>query len=458
MSTAAPGAEQAKPRAKRSTVSAVFGNYIEYVDFGSYGFLAAIIGANFFPAGDATVQLLAALAVFGVAFFFRPVGGVLWGWVGDRYGRKVSLVWAVVVMSLSTALIGLLPGYAAIGILAPILLVTLRAIQGISVGGEFAGAGTFITETAPTNRRGLWSSFVSVSAALGTLTASTLVLILTVTLTPEAMAAWGWRVPFLLGLPLGLVAVFMRLRAVETEVFVKMREKEKAPINPFKGFGREEFRNVLIVAVFASAAGLGIYYFFTYFNTYLSATVGLDRLTAIGLTAIGLVLYSIMCPFAGLLTDVVGRKKPFVIALLGMAVIAVPVFILLGNGIAAAICGFILFGLAQSVVNVDTSVVLAEVFRARSRMSAGAIGHNIGLALIGGTGPLVAAALVAATGNPLAPGWYLAAIALIAGVITWIFLPETGKRSMFSDKSATLADRADADAPAGELQGSPAAG
>jgi MHS family proline/betaine transporter-like MFS transporter len=441
MATAVPASTTAgnevRPGAKRSTVSAVFGNYIEYVDFGSYGFMAAIIGANFFP-GDASAQLLSSLAVFGVTFFFRPFGGFLWGYIGDRHGRKNALVWAIALMSLSTALIGVLPNYAAIGIAAPVLLVVLRSIQGISIGGEFAGAGTFIAETAPSNRRGVWSSYISVSAALGTLTASTLVLTLTLTLTSEQMSSWGWRIPFLLALPIGVVALIMRAKAEETEVFVKMREKEKAPNNPFKGFGKEEVKNIFIVAVFASAAGLGIYYFFTYFNIYLSTTVGLSSSTAIGLTAVGLILYSVMCPFAGLIGDLWGRKRPFVISLIGLGLVAVPVFMLLGTGIAAAIVGLIIFGLAQSVVNVSTSVVLAEMFRARSRMSGGAIGHNIGLALVGGTGPLVAAALVSLTGNPLAPGFYLGAVALLAGVITWVVLPETGKRSMFADESASV--------------------
>ncbi|MFC7647546.1 MFS transporter [Streptosporangium lutulentum] len=330
MATATPANTTAKtrPGAKRSTVAAVFGNYIEYVDFGSYGFMAAIIGANFFP-GDASAQLLSSLAVFGVTFFFRPVGGVLWGYVGDRYGRKNALVWAIVLMSLSTALIGVLPNYTAIGIAAPILLVLLRSLQGISIGGEFAGAGTFITETAPPNRRGVWSSYISVSAALGTLTASTLVLALTVTLTSAQMSSWGWRIPFLLALPIGVVALVMRAKAVETEVFVKLREKEKAPVNPFKGFGKEEVKSILIVAVFASAASLGIYYFFTYFNVFLSTTVGLGSSTAIGLTAIGLILYSLMCPFAGLIGDLWGRKRPFVISLIVLGLVAVPVFMLL---------------------------------------------------------------------------------------------------------------------------------
>lgn len=253
---------------RRSLVSAVFGNFMEYIDFGSYGFLAAILGAEFFSGSSAATQLLSSLAVFGVSFLFRPLGGALFGYIGDRYGRKASLSWSVILMAVSTGAIGFIPPSASIGLAAPLLLVACRAVQGLSIGGEYSGASAYVIESAPQNRRGIWGSTMSWTAAGGTVVGSALVLALTTTLSAEAMSTWGWRVPFLIALPLGVVGLYMRLKLADTPVFEALRAQTNGPGNPYRSFGLPGVKTILLCIAFGGGTGLGYYYFATYFNTY----------------------------------------------------------------------------------------------------------------------------------------------------------------------------------------------
>ncbi|GAA2849332.1 MFS transporter [Pseudonocardia halophobica] len=447
MSTGNPDAaapEVDRRSRRRSVVAALIGNVMEFFDFAVYGFLAVVIGQVFFPGGSATAQLLSALAVFGVAFLFRPLGGAVFGYISDRFGRRVSLSGAIVLMSLSTAAIGILPGYATAGIFAPILLVAMRCLQGISVGGEFSGGSTFIAEYAPPNRRGLWVSMMSSSAALGTLLGSGSVLLLGSLISPEAMNSWGWRIPFLVAIPMGALGVYMRLRLDDTPVFEEMKKEEPAERrSPLKTLTRRDVGMIALTFVFAGATGLGFYYYTTYFNSYFTTTLGFERSTAITLNLVGLVFYAALCPLAGLLSDRIGRRRTYLTGFFAMAVIAVPAFLLMGLGPVGALLGLLLFSLPQALNNVMVSIVPVELFTTQNRVTAGAIGYNLGVGIISGTGPLVAAALVAGTGSALAPGFYLAAIVLVAGIVIAAALPETFRRSLYH-------------APVGESPESPA--
>jgi MHS family proline/betaine transporter-like MFS transporter len=427
-----PAAIVVEPRARRRVIGAtLIGNFMEWFDFAVYGFVATIIGATFFPAGDATSQLLASLAVFGVAFFFRPLGGAVFGYIGDKVGRRSSLALAIIIMSVATALIGVLPGYTSIGIAAPILLATIRCIQGLSVGGEWTGASTFLVEYAPDRSRGLWASLIAATAALGIIGGSAVVFLLSTALSQEEMTSFGWRIPFLLALPIGLVGLFMRLKLEDTPVFQQI-EKKVGRVNPFKHIRRGDLRNIFIAFAFSSATGTGFYYFATYFVSYLSVTLDFPRPTAILLSMLGLALYAVLCPFAGAFSDRFGRRISYILGCIGLAVVVVPVVLLMASGeFVLALLGLGLYAVFQSTLTVMSSVTIVEFFPPTIRLTAGAIGYNLGVGPVAGMGPLVAAALVAATGNSLAPAYYLAGLLTVVAIVLLKFLPETYKRSLY---------------------------
>jgi MHS family proline/betaine transporter-like MFS transporter len=428
----------------------VFGNFMEYIDFGSYGFMAAIIGKVFFSGSSTGTQLLASLAVFGVSFLFRPFGGAIFGYVGDRFGRKTALVWTVIMMAFSTGVVGLLPSSARAGLLAPVLLVICRAVQGLSIGGEYSGGSSFVVESAPLNKRGVWASTMSWTAAAGTIVGSALVLILTASTSTAAMDSWGWRIPFLIAFPLGLVGLYMQLKLQETQVFkdLQNRSGEQVKNNPYRRLGLSGVKKLGLCVAFGGGTGLGYYFFATYFNTYLSSTIGMARTPALIISLVSLAIYGGCTPLVGMLSDRFGRKKMFVIGFFAFVIYGIPAFLLVGTGFAGAFVGIVIFGMIESILNVLTVVVMPEIFPADTRVTGGAIGYNIGIALISGTGPFVAAALVSATGYKLVPGFYLVALMLVIGIIVLLWLPETAGRNLYlSTKQANDADVAIASAP-----------
>ncbi len=448
-----------KARRRRPPLSPVFGNFMEYIDFGSYGFMAAIIGKVFFNGSSATTQLLSSLAVFGVSFLFRPFGGAIFGYVGDRFGRKTALVWTVIMMAVSTGVVGLLPSSAKAGALAPLLLVICRALQGLSIGGEYSGGSSFVVESAPLNKRGVWASTMSWTAAAGTIIGSALVLILTASTSSASMDSWGWRIPFLVAFPLGLVGLYMQLKLQETQVFkdLKAGEGGKVKANPYSRFGLSGLKIIGICVAFGGGTGLGYYFFATYFNTYLSSTIGMARTPALVISLVSLAIYGACTPIVGMLSDRFGRKKMFVIGFFAFVIYGIPAFLLMGSGFAGAFIGIIFFGMIESILNVLTVVVMPEIFAADIRVTGGSIGYNIGIALVSGTGPFVAAALVSATGYKLMPGFYLVALMLIIGIIVLLWLPETAGRNLYlstqqakdGSVAATSAAEALQEAPAG---------
>jgi MHS family proline/betaine transporter-like MFS transporter len=431
---------------RRLVAATSFGNFMEYVDFATYGFLASIIGATFFPQSSPTAQLLSSLAVFGVSFLFRPLGGLVFGYLGDKIGRKRSLVSSIIIMSVATAAIGCLPSFAVIGVAAPILLVVLRIVQGISVGGEFSVASTFIVEHAPNNRRGFFASSILVTSGIGTVAGNLLVLLLTSTLSTDQMSSFGWRIPFWIALPLGAIGLYMRLRVEESPIFEKIATSLEPATNPWKAFKKKDFSMMLLVAAFCGANGLSFFYYATYFNNYLSTTRGFSRQDALLLSVISLTIYSALCPLAGMLIDRIGRRKIFIAGFFALAILVTPIFYLLGTGFWGALVGMIIFGIPLSITNTTVSVLIVELFGARMRTTAGAIGHEVGVGMLSGSGPLVAAALVAGTGNPIIPAYYLGGILAVAGVLLVLFLPESGKRSLLVDGVTVEDEKAMSDA------------
>lgn len=436
----------AGPDRRRRLAAAGIGNFMEWFDFAIYGFFATAIGSNFFPSSSPTASLLSTLAVYGVAFLMRPVGGFVIGAIGDRRGRRFALMLSVVLMGLATALIALLPSYAAIGVTAPALLVLLRCVQGFSAGGEWTGSAAFLVESAPSNRRGVTAAVIPMTAALAVTVGACSALLIQSTVAPEDIVVWGWRIPFLAAFPLTLVGLYLRVRLEDTEVFQELKARGDISDAPIRAVGRSGGRNVAISFALSAITVLGFYYIATYVTTFLTVTVTMDRSTALVVVAVGALSYAALCPVMGALSDRVGRRPLSLLGGAGLAVSAVPAFLLMATGVpVVAVLGLVLFGIFEAMHNSTTTVMLVELFPAHMRSTGSAIGYNLGAALVAGPGPLIAAALAAAGAG--LPALYIAGVALVCTIVLWRVLPETRWRDIgLTEQDARPA--AVADAPA----------
>ena len=413
------------------------GNFMEWFDFAVYGFFAIIIGKEFFGSDSPVVGALSALAVFAVGFFARPLGGFILGPIGDRFGRRTSLTISVVGMGLATGLIGFVPPYASIGVVAPLLLVLLRCVQGLSAGGEWTGSASFLLESGSSRHRGLLASVISGTAALATLVGSLCALLLNSTLSPEDLASWGWRIPFWCAIPVAAIGLFLRLRLNETPVFEEMRKKRTDQGSHLARSFKTSLRPILLTIAFASVEGLGYYYLGTYVTNYLQVSVKLAPVTALALAGTGIFLYMCMTPIAGALSDRYGRRPLNLIGTFGFIVLTVPIFVMMGTGNSAlTIVGLILFGACLALTNVTTTVMVVELFPASTRMSGASIGFNIALAFVAGPGPYVGTWLAATFDSKIAPAYYMVAVSLVAVVVLIRWLPESRMRDL-NDEDGT---------------------
>lgn len=433
--------EQVSPATLRKVIAAAaIGNFVEWFDFAVYGFLATLIANQFFTGNSPSVGLLKTFAVFAVAFALRPLGGIVFGALGDRLGRKRILSITILMMAGATTLIGLLPTYASIGVMAPVLLTLARCVQGFSAGGEYAGAVAYLMEHAPRHKRAWYGSFVPVSTFSAFAVAAVLAYALEASLSPEAMASWGWRVPFLVAAPLGIVGLFLRWRMEETPAFKAVQVKGKGHAHsPLKATLRHHGRAIGCLGAFISLTALSFYMFTTYFATYLQVAGHLSRAQALLVSTVALLFAAAACPLAGAFSDRVGRRKTVGFTCLWVMVTVFPAYWLAGSGaVAPAIAGVLMLAVGALLCGVVTAALLAETFPTRTRYTASAITYNMAYTLFGGTAPLVATWLIDVTGSSLAPAFYLVAIALLA-LAGGLALPETYRISLHGEEDATLA-------------------
>lgn len=425
-----PNDEVAAGSLRQAIVGAAIGNTVEWYDFAIYGFLATYIAEKFFPSVNGTAGLLSTFAVFAVAFFMRPLGGFFFGPLGDRIGRKRVLAIVVVLMSLSTLGIGLVPSYDAIGVAAPVLLVLLRCVQGFSAGGEYGSGACFLAEYAPTRHRGLVVSFLVWSVVIGFLLGSVTVTALEAVLSKDAMDAYGWRIPFLIAGVLGVVGLYIRLRLRDTPEFEALRKTGEVAASPLKEAVRTAWRPILQIVGLVVVHNVGFYVVFTYLPTFFTKTLGFTKTDAfVSISVASVVALLIILPVAAL-SDRIGRKPVLVAGAIGFAVFSYPLFLLLTSGsLAAAIAAHAGLAAIEAVFVSASLAAGAELFATRVRSTGYSIGYNVSVALFGGTAPYVATWLTDRTGNDVAPAYYVI-VAAVVSLATVLTMRETAGRPL----------------------------
>jgi MHS family proline/betaine transporter-like MFS transporter len=405
--------------AKKAVTAGAIGNFVEWYDYSVYGFFATVIASQFFPSDDPVASLLATFAVFAVAFFMRPVGAFVFGHYGDTVGRRNTLAAAIILMGIATLTIGVLPSYAQIGVLAPILLVGARLLQGFSAGGEWSGSAAFMVEYAPENRRGLYGSWQQFSIVAGLLVGSGMGALLGAVLSEDALNAWGWRIPFILGMVVALVGLYLRLRIEDTPAFRIIEEKEEVTEAPVKESFTAHGGESITAIGFTVAWTVAYYILLTYMPTYVSQTLGLPLTQALLSNAIGLVVLMTLIPFTAALSDSIGRKPLLIAFSVLIAVFTYPLFLLASTKVLFLIVvAQVLFSLIISLFSGPGPASLVEMFPTNVRYSALGVSYNIAVAAFGGTAPFIATYLISRTGSNLAPTFYL----IVAAVITLFFV------------------------------------
>ncbi|MCM2130633.1 MFS transporter [Larsenimonas rhizosphaerae] len=420
-------------------IASTIGNFVEWFDFAIYGFLALIIAQHFFPQGEPALALLQTFAVFAISFALRPLGGIFFGRLGDRIGRKRVLAITILMMAGATAVIGILPTYDTIGFIAPLLLALARCIQGFSAGGEYAGACTYVLEHAPTRQKARYGSLIPVSTFMAFASAAGLTLVLGTTLSDETMQSWGWRVPFLIAAPLGLIGLYMRLHLEESPAFKALQKAPETEHATVKETVQVHGRTIVCLSAFISATALSFYMFTTYLVTYMQVAGNATRTTAL-LASLGALVFSgLLCPVVGRLSDRIGRRNTIKTACISLIVAVFPAYYLAGSGeLWPAMLGASMLAVGAVMCGVVTAVLLAEQFPTRVRYTGSALCYNVAYTIFGGTAPLVATWLISLTGYSLAPAFYLIAIAVLA-LIGGSRLPESAHRAL-DDREAAWQD------------------
>jgi MHS family proline/betaine transporter-like MFS transporter len=416
---------------RRAVAASAIGNATEWFDYGIYAYGVTYISAALFP-GETQEATLFALATFAISFLVRPLGGVIWGPLGDRLGRKSILALTILMMAAATFCVGLIPNYDQIGFWAPTLLIVLRMIQGFSTGGEYGGAATFMAEYAPDKRRGFFGSFLEFGTLAGFSLGAILMLIFSALLGDAAMHAWGWRLPFLVAAPMGLVGLYLRSRIEDTPVFRELHEAEAEVEKSSPGVGRvlsRYWKPALVLSGLVVALNVVNYTLLSYMPTYLERRLGLSTEAALAVPIVGMLFMMVVLPFAGALSDRIGRKPMWWISLVGLFVLVIPLYHLMATGLAGAIVGFALLGLLYAPQLATISATFPAMFPTQVRFAGIAISYNVATSLFGGTAPAMNSWLISATGVTLMPAYYMMA-SCVVGMIALVFLVETAGQSL----------------------------
>lgn len=403
-----------RQRAQRAALAGGVGTLIEYYDFSLYGFMAVVLAPMFFPSDDPVVSLLSALAVFGTAYLIRPLGGIVFGHIGDRFGRKKALMATLICMGVGSTAMGLLPTPAQVGIWATVLLVIVRLLQGFSAGGEVGGSATFISESAPAHRKATYGAFTPLGSTGGFAMAAGVAGTVTALTTDAQMESWGWRIPFLLALPLTLFCLWARTRVTETHDVSEAKAKEHLPIGILF---RKQPRALLQATGFSAAVNGTAYIGLTYIAIHLGKQLGYDAGPVLWVTTLALGLSALAMPLGGMLGDRIGLTRLLALGFIGFIVLTYPLMGIMHVNLFVAAIAYIVLMMNSVAAQVGAYTLLPQLFDQESRYTGVAMGWNLGVVLAGGTAPYAAVWLVEQTGSILAPAFLVIALATV-GLIT----------------------------------------
>lgn len=416
---------------RRTIIAAgAIGNVVEWYDFSLYGYLAPVLSSLFFPGKDPTASLIATYGVFAAGFLMRPIGAVVFGWIGDTLGRSKALMLSIVLMVMPTVLLGVLPTYAEWGVTATVLLVALRLLQGLSVGGEFSSSVTYLVETAPPEKRGVTGSWANVGSMLGMLLGVGAPAIVATVFSEAFLNDWGWRLPYLFGGVIGITAILLRRHLPTSQVFSQHHEG-RGGSNPVHYVFQHDLKAAIRAVLFASGYGVMFYIPLVYLPDWLKSNAGIGYDRALQINSAVTALIVLLVPLAGIVTDRWVRRTHFIAgAFLATAILGWPLYYWFGTGgLAAIIAGQIVFAILVSAPLGAAPATMAEAFRTEDRLTGYSLAYNIGLGVVGGTTPMICTWLISATGYTLMPAVYLVALSLVsAGAL--IAMPDRSRESL----------------------------
>jgi MHS family proline/betaine transporter-like MFS transporter len=429
------GPREAPPEQIRKAVAgAAMGNCIEWYDFGVFGFMPAILGQVFFNASSTSEGALATFAVLAITFIVRPFGSFVFGPLGDKLGRQKILALTIILMSGSTFVIGLLPSYATIGPASAVILILLRVVQGFSAGGEYGGAATFIAEYAPERRRGFWGSWLEFGTLVGFAMGAGFVTLFTVIFGDDAMLSWGWRLPFLIAGPLGLIGLYLRTRLEDTPLFQELEKKKLVEKSPLQSLLKKHWTSILHLIGIVVLLNVADYIVITYLETYLKDTIGFTGNTPLLIILATIVFMLIVIVPVGILSDKIGRKPILLTSCAAFLVLPIPAFSIMEaakddrNGLQLGL-GVVMIALPLVLFLAVVASTLPAMFPTEERYGGFSIGYSVSTAAFGGTASYIVSSLVSGTGNNMWPAYYLMGAAAIAA-IPLLLLPETAKVSL----------------------------
>lgn len=421
---------------KRTVLAGAIGNVLEWYDFALYGYFAPVFAALFFPSDSPSLSLVSAFSVFAVGFLARPLGALLFGYWGDTLGRRQALAWSVLLMAIPTCLVGLLPTYEAIGVLAPVALTLCRFVQGLSVGGEFTGSATFLVEHAAPSQRGYVGSWAGFSAQLGALLGSGVGALVASTFAEEALRGWGWRIPFVMGGFIAVAGWYLRTRASESPAFEALRRGGRLTSSPVRDVVTTQRAGIAKVVGLVWLHGVAFYLLYVYLTTYVATMTTVPLATVLSLNTGCMTVLAILIPLMGAWSDRVGQRPLLVAGAAGLALVSYPCFLWLTSGdLLRMIAAQVVLTILAACYMGPFFAAVAGLFPTAQRYTGLSVGYNIGAALFGGTAPLVATLFIEWSGNRLAPAFYLSLCATVSFAVSVTLRPTSPEAPARPDRT-----------------------